>query len=98
MSEIIKITSSTPTVLGNWLWNAEKGEWHDSARLGTGARFAPDVFGYTHMTPKPAAEDALREACDWIENRLAVEGHPMPASMVLLSDWRNAIRPPQIRP
>jgi hypothetical protein len=33
---------------------------------------------------------ALQEACDWIENRLAVEGHPIPASMSLLVGWRTA--------
>lgn len=35
---------------------------------------------------------ALKEACDWVENRLAVEGHPVPASMSLLVGWRRFLK------
>jgi len=37
---------------------------------------------------RDAAKAELAEACDWVENRLAVEGHPIPASMSLLVKWR----------
>ena len=98
MNYVEKITPETPTVLGHWLWHAEKKEWHDAATLGLAARRDSDLFGYTHMIKRPRAEDALKEACDWIQVEMAAQGHPCPASFVFLVQWRDAIRPPQIRP
>lgn len=38
-----------------------------------------------------AARMALSEACGWAENRLAIEGHPAPASMVTIVKWREKL-------
>lgn len=89
-----EITKNIEPPKQSWFWHAESREWHDAAKLGRAARYAPDAFGYTHYRSKGSAAHALKEACDWIENRLAVEGHPVPASMSLLVGWRSAIQPP----
>ena len=77
-NETFKITPETSLAAPCWLWHEENKEWVDSETLGDAGRFAPHVFGFTHWRQKPDLEEVIREAVSWVQNRLAVEGHPLP--------------------
>lgn len=97
-NETFKITPTTALAGDCWLWSAEDKRWVDSSTLGNAALNAPDCFGFTHWRPKPTADEVIREAVSWVQNRLAVEGHPCPQNFITTSLWLEAIEAPRHAP
>lgn len=97
-NQTFPIADTTAFAAPCWLWHAADKAWVDSADLGAAARYAPLAFGFTHWREKPSADEVIREAVSWVQNRLAVEGHPCPQNFITTALWLEAIQPPKHAP